>query len=202
MAMNQIRNSVLLILIWVQTVCKCFQQTPKVTASKEWMRLHSAGSKIIPEFLWISWSLWAIQNSLSIVYVWYIRAVTILLLSMLLSWDCCCKYYLSTDQNWIWKKNDIYCKYLQFDLGLHCLTQQLLKHLSRWQNQTTFVVVGALRVNYYQRFHVWNSTLCPSWERERELVSRLGNLCHAQLKWVWNKSYTKKILKCQQLLAI
>ena len=104
MAMNQIRNSVLLILIWVQTVCKCFQQTPKVTASKEWMRLHSAGSKIIPEFLWISWSLWAIQNSLSIVYVWYIRAVTILLLSMLLSWDCCCKYYLSTDQNWIWKK--------------------------------------------------------------------------------------------------
>ena len=35
----------------------------------------------------------------------------------------------------------------QFDMGLHCLTKRLLKHLGGQQKQTTFVVIGALRVN-------------------------------------------------------
>ena len=33
------------------------------------------------------------------------------------------------------------------DLGLHCLLKRLLKHFSRRQKQTTFVVIGVLRVN-------------------------------------------------------
>ena len=31
------------------------------------------------------------------------------------------------------------------DLGLHCLLERLLKHLSRRQKETTFVMVGVLR---------------------------------------------------------
>ena len=34
----------------------------------------------------------------------------------------------------------------QSDLGLHCLTERVLKHFSRQQKGTTFVVIGALRV--------------------------------------------------------
>ena len=30
-------------------------------------------------------------------------------------------------------------------MGQHCLTKSLLKHFSRRQEQTTFVVIGALR---------------------------------------------------------
>ena len=33
----------------------------------------------------------------------------------------------------------------QTDLGLHCLLERLLKHFSRQQKQTTFVVIGVLR---------------------------------------------------------
>ena len=32
----------------------------------------------------------------------------------------------------------------QSDLGLHCFTMRLLKHFSRWQKQTTFVVISDL----------------------------------------------------------
>ena len=39
------------------------------------------------------------------------------------------------------------------DLGLHCLLVRLLKHFSRRQKQTTFVVIGVLRV-IYSRFIV------------------------------------------------
>ena len=35
----------------------------------------------------------------------------------------------------------------QSDLGLHCLTNMLLKHFSRRLKQMTFVVIGTLRVN-------------------------------------------------------
>ena len=35
----------------------------------------------------------------------------------------------------------------QSDLGLHCLLERLLKHFSRRQKQTTFFVIGVLRVN-------------------------------------------------------
>ena len=31
-------------------------------------------------------------------------------------------------------------------MGLHCLLEKLLKHFSRRQKQTTFVVIGVLRV--------------------------------------------------------
>ena len=34
----------------------------------------------------------------------------------------------------------------QSDLGSHCLPQRLLKHFSRREKQTTFVVIGAFRV--------------------------------------------------------
>ena len=33
--------------------------------------------------------------------------------------------------------------------GLHCLTKRLLKHFSIRQKETTFVVIGALRVNMH-----------------------------------------------------
>ena len=33
------------------------------------------------------------------------------------------------------------------DLGLHCLTKRPLKHFSKRKQQTSFVVIGALRVN-------------------------------------------------------
>ena len=36
----------------------------------------------------------------------------------------------------------------QSDLCLHCLTKILLKHFSRRQKQTTFVVIGALKVQF------------------------------------------------------
>ena len=36
---------------------------------------------------------------------------------------------------------------MQPDLGLHCLLERLLKHFSRRQKQTTFVVIGVFRVN-------------------------------------------------------
>ena len=32
-------------------------------------------------------------------------------------------------------------------LSLHCLLERLLKHFSRRQKQSNFVVIGALRVN-------------------------------------------------------
>ena len=35
----------------------------------------------------------------------------------------------------------------QSDLGLHCFPKRLLKHFSRSQKLTMFVVDGALRVN-------------------------------------------------------
>ena len=35
----------------------------------------------------------------------------------------------------------------QFDLDQHCLLKRLLKHFSRRQKQTTFVVIGDLGVN-------------------------------------------------------
>ena len=35
----------------------------------------------------------------------------------------------------------------QSDLGPHCLPSRLLKHFSRREKQTTFVAIGALRVN-------------------------------------------------------
>ena len=41
----QIRNDILLVLIWVQTVCKGYQQMTKVTASKE--RELSAVAKLV-----------------------------------------------------------------------------------------------------------------------------------------------------------
>ena len=37
----------------------------------------------------------------------------------------------------------------QSDLGLHCLLERLLKHFSRRQKQTTFVVIGLLSVKLY-----------------------------------------------------
>ena len=33
------------------------------------------------------------------------------------------------------------------DLGLHCLLERLLNYFRRRQKQTTFVVIGLLRVN-------------------------------------------------------
>ena len=32
------------------------------------------------------------------------------------------------------------------DLGLHCLTKRLLKHINRRQKQATFVMIGAFRI--------------------------------------------------------
>ena len=47
----------------------------------------------------------------------------------------------------------------QSDLGLHCLLERLLKHFSRRQKQTTFVVIGDLRVKhpYEHNFPVMTS---------------------------------------------
>ena len=39
------------------------------------------------------------------------------------------------------------------DLSLHCLLERLLKHFSRRQKQTIFVVIGALRVKSSQLGH-------------------------------------------------
>ena len=38
----QIRTDILSVLIWVKTVCKCYQQMTKVTASKERVKLDRA----------------------------------------------------------------------------------------------------------------------------------------------------------------
>ena len=38
----------------------------------------------------------------------------------------------------------------QSDLGQHCLYKRLLRHLGRRQNQTTVVVIGALRVRIFR----------------------------------------------------
>ena len=38
------------------------------------------------------------------------------------------------------------CILAQSELGLHCLTKMLLKHFSRLQKQTTYVVFGVLKV--------------------------------------------------------
>ena len=49
----------------------------------------------------------------------------------------------------------------QSDLSLHCLLDGLLKHFSRRQKQTTFVVIGVLRVK------IISLTLClllSSWD--------------------------------------
>ena len=40
----------------------------------------------------------------------------------------------------------------QSDQGLHCLNKKLLNHLIRQQKQTSFVVVGTLRVKEYGAF--------------------------------------------------
>ena len=37
----------------------------------------------------------------------------------------------------------------QSDLNLHCLLERLLKHFSRRQKQTNFVVIGALRLLFF-----------------------------------------------------
>ena len=44
------------------------------------------------------------------------------------------------------------CSYRSNPLGLHCLKKKLLKQLGRQQKQTTFFVVGTLRVNGYGAF--------------------------------------------------
>ena len=38
------------------------------------------------------------------------------------------------------------------DLGLHCLTKMLLKNFRRLKKQTTFVVIGTLRVDILGTF--------------------------------------------------
>ena len=45
------------------------------------------------------------------------------------------------------------------DLGLHCLTKRLLKHFSRRQKQTTFVVIGALRFKAFNMLYGWTGGL-------------------------------------------
>ena len=40
----------------------------------------------------------------------------------------------------------------QSDLGLHCLLEMLLKRFSSRQQQTTFVVIGVLRVKMLEIF--------------------------------------------------
>ena len=42
----------------------------------------------------------------------------------------------------------------QSDLSLHLLTKRLLKHFCRRQNQTTFVVIGALRVKTSRQSYI------------------------------------------------
>ena len=37
---------------------------------------------------------------------------------------------------------------LESDLGLHCLSERLLKHFSRRQKQTSFVVIVIIRVKF------------------------------------------------------
>ena len=37
----------------------------------------------------------------------------------------------------------------QSDLDLHCLSKRLLKHFSSGEKQTTFVMIGALRVKNF-----------------------------------------------------
>ena len=46
----QIRTDALLVLMWVQIVCKCYQQTTKVTASKERVKRQTIALPIF--FLW------------------------------------------------------------------------------------------------------------------------------------------------------
>ena len=48
------------------------------------------------------------------------------------------------------------CSYIeQSDLSPHCLPYRLLKHFSRREKQTTFVVIGELRVPML--FHIWTT---------------------------------------------
>ena len=48
----QIRTDILSVLIWVQTVCKGYQQTTKVTASKERVKFHIP-SELFVEYIFI-----------------------------------------------------------------------------------------------------------------------------------------------------
>ena len=58
----------------------------------------------------------------------------------------------------------------QSDLGLHCLLDRRLKHFSRRQKQTTFVVIGVLRINtcalspsyLYSHVNSLSSNLCST----------------------------------------
>ena len=47
----------------------------------------------------------------------------------------------------------------QSDIGLHCLSKRLLKYFNRRQKQTTFVVIGALRVNMKKKYHKTHKTV-------------------------------------------
>ena len=60
----------------------------------------------------------------------------------------CCKYLLSLLATASVEANSMYQE--QSDLGPYCLTMSILKHLSRRQIQTTFVVIGALRIKTYK----------------------------------------------------
>ena len=43
-------------------------------------------------------------------------------------------------------------------LGLHCLTNRLLKHVSRRQKELTFVVIGALSLSRSNKFLEFKET--------------------------------------------
>ena len=73
---------------------------------------------------------------------------------MMSSFVVCCIYLLSllatasVEANSIKQTRQLILE--QLDLGPYCLTMRILKHLSRRQKQTTFVVIGALRIKTYK----------------------------------------------------
>ena len=63
----------------------------------------------------------------------------------------------------------------QFDLGAHCLAKRLLKHFSRRQKQTTFVVIGALRVKFISS-KLERLKICVAYRLDNSMTKRLDRV--------------------------
>ena len=61
----------------------------------------------------------------------------------------CCKFLLTLFNKVKYRDKQCGPRSEQSDLGLHCLFERLIKHFSRRHKQTTFVVIGVLRVSPY-----------------------------------------------------
>ena len=74
----------------------------------------------------------------------------------------------------------------QSDLGLHCLLERLPKHFSRRHKQTTFVVIGVLRVN--DRIHTIIDERVPSARQKYPWMNRQVPSAIRRKQWAYKKS--------------